>query len=66
MHGLPFEKLPEDLKDELFALEYRQRFSLSVEQYEKEPEDATQLARIVWSLETQSDNLAAEAQAMNK
>ncbi|GAA3418337.1 hypothetical protein GCM10022140_23110 [Rhodococcus aetherivorans] len=54
--------MPEGIQDDLFELEYRQRFSLSVEQSEREPWEAKWLARHVWSLQAQRANLIAEGQ----
>lgn len=41
----------------LFAFRYRSHFGLSEEEFERESSDALWLARTVWALEAERDNL---------
>ena len=45
----------------LFAFRYRRVFKLSERQFEEESDDAKWLARTIWALEAERDNLKSRS-----
>lgn len=50
------QTLPEDIQQDILDLEYRERFALSAEQFEKEPWEAVYLAQLKWRMVAERDS----------